>query len=172
LSLVVSISVIPTAGARFLRAGRPARGPIRRAAGSLFGLVPLLSWGANAFSRLIHLMTFPSLAGAWLRVVVIAVITVVAVGLSWMLMLPASYLPDGNKNFTFGLMFNPPGYSLEQNTSVAQRLEAAVRPYWEAKDSQEATAIAPLFDPQTGDWSTLSRPTRRSRSVGWSSAAR
>ncbi|OHB79084.1 MAG: hypothetical protein A2V98_03970 [Planctomycetes bacterium RBG_16_64_12] len=79
------------------------------------------------------------------------VITLVAVGLSWMLMLPASYLHDGNKNFTFGLMFNPPGYSLEQNTSVAERLEGSVRPYWEAKDSREATAIAPLADPQTGE---------------------
>jgi len=78
------------------------------------------------------------------------VITVVALGLSWMLMLPASYLPDGNKNFTFGMMFNPPGYSLEQNTSVAERLEASVQPYWEAKDAQEATAIAPLVDMQTG----------------------
>ncbi len=150
LSLVVSISVIPTAGAKFLRNRRPARGPIMRAVHSLFGLAPLLSWCCDAFSRLIHLMTFRSLAGAWLRVVVITVITLVAVGLSWMLMLPASYLPDGNKNLTFGMMFNPPGYSLEQNTSVAERLEASVRPYWEAKDSQEATAIAPLVDTQTG----------------------
>jgi HAE1 family hydrophobic/amphiphilic exporter-1 len=150
LSLVVSISVIPTAGTKFLRDHRPARTSVRRAVRSLFGLTSLLSRGCDAFARLIHLMTFPSLAGVWLRVVVIAVITVAAVGLSWMLMLPASYLPDGNKNFTFGMMFNPPGYSLEQNTSVAERLEASVRPYWEAKDADEATAIAPLVDMQSG----------------------
>jgi len=47
-------------------------------------------------------------------------------------------------------MFNPPGYSLEQNTSVAERLEASARPYWEAKNSEEAAAIAPLIDMQTG----------------------
>jgi HAE1 family hydrophobic/amphiphilic exporter-1 len=150
LSLVVSISVIPAASARFLRNQRPDRWPVTRAAHSLFGLTRLLSWGSDAFSRLIYLMTLPSLAGTWLRLVVIMVITTVAVGASWMLMLPASYLPDGNKNFTFGLMFNPPGYSLNQNTSVAERLENAVRPYWEAKDSTEATAIAPLVDRQTG----------------------
>jgi len=148
LSLIVSISVIPAAGSKFLRT-HPVRGPVGRAVRSLFGLTTLLSWGCNAFSRLIHLMTFRSFAGAWLRVAVITVITFVAVGLSWMLMLPASYLPDGNKNFTFGLMFNPPGYSLEQNTSVAERLEASVQPYWEAEDSREATAIAPLVDMQT-----------------------
>ncbi len=82
--------------------------------------------------------------------VVISVITAAALGLSWALMLPASYLPDGNKNFTFGMMFNPPGYSLEQNTLVAERLEASVQPCWEAENSQQATAIAPLFDVQTG----------------------
>ena len=150
LSLLVSITVIPTAGAMFLRAQRPARGPVARSVRSLFGLTRLLSWCSSAFSRLIHVVTFPSLAGGWLRVVVIAVITLAALGASWALMLPASYLPDGNKNFTFGMMFNPPGYSLEQNTSVAERLEASVRPYWEAEDSREATAIAPLVDAQTG----------------------
>jgi HAE1 family hydrophobic/amphiphilic exporter-1 len=150
LSLIVSISVIPTAGSKFLRDHEPARGPLRRALHSLFGLTTILAWGCDAFARAIHFMTFRSFAGAWLRVASIAVITIVAVGASWMLMLPASYLPDGNKNFTFGLMFNPPGYSTEQNTLVAERLEASVRPYWEAKDSAEATAIAPLVDMQTG----------------------
>lgn len=150
LSLLVSITVIPMAGSRFLRARIAPRGRVRRALDSLFGLAPLASWCTDAFSRLIHLMTLPSLPGAWLRLVVVSLITVVSVGLSWMLMLPASYLPDGNKNFTRGMMFNPPGYSVEQNTSVANRLEEALRPYWEAKDSAEATAIAPLFDMQTG----------------------
>jgi len=150
LSLVVSISVIPTAGARFLRHRHGPRGPLGTALHSLFGLAPVLAWGTNAFSRLIHVMTFPSLAGVWLRLVVIAVITVVAVVASWMLMLPASYLPDGNKNFTSGMMFNPPSYSMEQNTLVAERLEAAIRPYWEARTSEEAGKIAPLVDVQTG----------------------
>ncbi|MFH1268429.1 MAG: efflux RND transporter permease subunit, partial [Planctomycetota bacterium] len=117
---------------------------------SLFGLAPLCSWCVDAFSRLIHLMTFPSLAGAWLRVVVITAITAVSLAASWLLVPPASYLPDGNKNVTIGQLFNPPGYSMEQNTSIAERLEAAARPYWEAKNSQEATAIDRLVDDQTG----------------------
>lgn len=150
LSLVVSISVVPLAAAKSLRSHRQRRGPLARAVQSLFGLAPLCDWGTRSFAGAIHLMTFPSLAGTWLRVVVIGVISVVAVVLSWLLMLPASYLPDGNKNFTRGQMINPPGYSLEQNTAVAERLEAAVRPYWEAKDTAEATAIAPLVDVQTG----------------------
>lgn len=150
LSLIVSITVVPMAAALFMRSRRETHGPLGRALGSIFGLAPLLDWCTRSFAGAIHLMTFPSLAGTWLRVVVISVITVVSVVLSWLLMLPASYLPDGNKNFIRGQMINPPGYSLEQNTAVAERLEAAVRPYWEAKDTAEATAIAPLVDVQTG----------------------
>jgi len=149
LSLLASITVIPAAGAYFLQRRRAERGRVGGAARSLFGLTTLLSRASDGFARLIHLVSMPTLSGAWLRIMVIAAITVAAIRASWMLMLPASYLPDGNKNFTFGLMFNPPGYSLEQNTFVAERLEAAVRPYWEAKDSKEATAIAPLVDVQT-----------------------
>jgi hydrophobic/amphiphilic exporter-1 (mainly G- bacteria), HAE1 family len=150
LSLVVSISVIPAAAAKFLSPRRSERGPVGRAVHSLFGLAPLLSWCADAFSRAIYGMTHPSLAGAWLRLVVIVTITGAAFAASRALMLPASYLPDGNKNLTFGQIFTPPGYSMEQNASVARRMEQAVQPYWEAKTSEQATAIAPLIDTQTG----------------------
>jgi len=47
LSLIVSISVIPTAGAKFLRNRRPARGPIAKAFRSLFGLTVLLAGGVT-----------------------------------------------------------------------------------------------------------------------------
>ena len=168
LSLLVSISVIPTASAAFLRSHRPARNPVRVAMRSLFGLAPLASWCVDAFSRVIHLMTFPSLAGAWLRVVVITVITAVALSASWLLIPPASYLPDGNKNVTIGRLFNPPGYSIEQNTSIAERLEAATRPYWEAKNSQEATAIDQLVTSRPESRSTRFPPWKSSST--WSCA--
>ncbi|MDV7401516.1 efflux RND transporter permease subunit, partial [Arthrospira platensis SPKY1] len=67
LSLLVSITVIPAAGSKFLRSRGRERGPIGRWVHSLFGLAPFLSWCVDAFSRLIHAMTYPSLAGAWLR---------------------------------------------------------------------------------------------------------
>jgi hydrophobic/amphiphilic exporter-1 (mainly G- bacteria), HAE1 family len=150
LSLLVSISVIPAAGSKFLRHHRAPRGPVGRAARSLLGLAPLLSWCTDAFSRWIYWMAHPSLAGMWLRLVVIATIVGAAFGTSRALMLPASYLPDGNKNLTFGQIFTPPGYSMEQNASVAERVESMIQPYWEAEDEQQAAAIMPLIDTQTG----------------------
>lgn len=150
LSLVVSISVIPAAGARFLVHRGATAGPIRRAARSLFGLAALSTWLCRGFAHAIYLAAIRTPAGFWLRSMIVVLMTCTAVGLSYLLILPASYLPDGNKNFTFGQVFTPPGYSIEQNTLVGERIEAAVRPYWEAKDDAEATAAAPLKDPQTG----------------------
>lgn len=150
LSLVVSVTVIPMAGAIFLRHHRPSSNPVMRSLRGVFGLAPLLAWTCDVFSRAMYALTHRDAWSVWLRVMIVSLISVAAVALSWMLMLPASYLPDGNRNFSYGTMFNPPGYSIEQNTSVAKRLEAAVRPYWEAKDADEARAIAPLVDVQTG----------------------
>ena len=150
LSLLVSITVIPAAGAKFLHMRRSERGPVVRAFRSLLGIAPLLAWCADAFSRMIYWMAHPSPAGVWLRVVVILTIMGAALGTSRALMLPASYLPDGNKNLTFGQIFTPPGYSMEQNARVASHVEQMVRPYWEADDSQQASAIMPLIDTQTG----------------------
>jgi hydrophobic/amphiphilic exporter-1 (mainly G- bacteria), HAE1 family len=151
LSLLVSISVIPAAGSKFLRHHGVQRGPVQRAFRSLLGLTPLLAWCADAFSRWIYWMTHPSLAGMWLRVVVILAIMGAALGTSRALILPASYLPDGNKNLTFGQIFTPPGYSMEQNALVAERVESLIQPYWEAENGEQAAAIMPLIDTQTGE---------------------
>ena len=53
----------------------------------------------------------------------IVVIMVVALLVGWTLMLPANYLPNGNKNLVLGLMYTPPGYSLKQKELVGRRLE-------------------------------------------------
>jgi len=149
LSLVVSVIVIPPAAARFIRPEQPS-GLLSRMVHSLFGLAPLLQWVVHGFARLIYLLCWPSWAGVWLRVLIVALFTVGSIALAWMWMLPASYLPEGNKNFIFALMFNPPSYSVEQNSRIGQQLEQTLRPYWEARSTEEATAIGPVVDPQTG----------------------
>ncbi len=151
LSLLVSITVIPSAGTRFLRSHQNDRRPIFLAVHSLFGLDRVGGFMVDAYARMIYLLSHRSLAGIWVRTVIIATIMVAAAGLSWWLMPPASYLPDGKKNMCFGRMFRPPGYSFEQNYLIGQRLEEVIRPYWEAKDSAEATALGTLLDPQSNE---------------------
>ncbi len=149
LSLVVSITVIPPAAAKWIRPNHQP-GLLRQMFRNLFGLGPILQAAVNGFARLIYFLCWPSWTGAWLRILIIVLFTVGSLALAWMWMLPASYLPEGNKNFIFGMMFNPPSYSVEQNKLIGQRLEKELRPYWEARSSEETTALGPVIDPQTG----------------------
>ena len=145
-SLIVSITVVPAAGAIFLKGKQKAHGWLWRASHSAFGLAPVMAWLSNLYADLIHMLTFRSVAGIWTRVMIIAVVLSLSVTGVWLLMPPASYLPNGNRNFMIARMATPPGYSLEQNTGLGRLVEDELEPYWLAKDSAEATAIQPLRD--------------------------
>jgi HAE1 family hydrophobic/amphiphilic exporter-1 len=145
-SLIVSITVIPAAAAVWLKPKARKHGVLWASFHGLFGLARGGDWLGRKYARLIHMLTFRSVAGVWARVVIIAVITVISViGAKWMAP-PASYLPNGNRNFIMAMMFTPPSYSYEQNVLLGNRIEQQLKPYWEAKNSAEATAIKPLFD--------------------------
>ena len=102
-------------------------------------------------SAAIYLLTFRSISSVWLRVLIIAGIIVGSVWLSVKLMPPASYLPNGNKNFTFCRMSTPAGYSLMQNFYVGQRIEKELEPFWSAKSTEEASKHGPVVDQRTGE---------------------
>lgn len=154
LSLVVSITVIPTAAALFLRE-HERRGRLARLLGNLFGLAPLFAWISNAWALVIHLLSFRSISSAWLRILLIVGVIAASVWLSVALMPPASYLPNGNKNFTFCRMSTPAGYSLMQNYFVGQRIENALEPFWSAKTTEEASRNGPVVDNRTGQVYTV-----------------
>jgi multidrug efflux pump len=149
LSLIVSITVIPTAASIFLRKHKQ-RGPIATTFASLFGLAPLFARIGDLWASAIHLLTFRSISSAWLRILIISGIIVSSVGLSIVLMPPASYLPNGNKKFTFCRMSTPAGYSLMQNFYVGQRIEKELEPFWSAKSGEEASSHGPVIDKRTG----------------------
>ncbi|WDQ15302.1 efflux RND transporter permease subunit [Rhodopirellula sp. P2] len=149
LSFVVSITVIPAAASLFLRPST-ATGPIARSASQLFGIAPVFQRLGNGWASLIHLLTYRSIASAWLRIVLITLTILVSVVISMILMPPASYLPNGNKNFTFCRMSTPAGYSVMENFYVGQRIEQALKPFWSAKSSEEASAYGPITDQRSG----------------------
>ena len=151
LALVVAVTVIPTASARFLRArGEPAAGSLRARAQGLFGLTALLGRGAERFADGIHALTARSPGALAARLLTVAALTVAAIGGAWLLMPPASYLPSGNRNLVFGVMMNPPGYNIEQATSVAKRVEDTVEPYLRAESREAAGGLPPVVNPMSG----------------------
>ena len=64
------------------------------------------------------------------RLVVVVGLTAVSIVASWKLAPPSSYLPTGNRNFIFGILLPPPGYSLREFDHIGTVIENQVRPYW------------------------------------------
>jgi len=139
LSFVISLTVIPTAAGKWLqppkRDGEPslfdrifgsrvfqALGAPLRPLGRLFRRLPDLT--ATAVS---------ALAATWPRRLAVfgSFALVVIVGTS-VLLPPLDYLPKGNRNLVFGLLFPPPGYNLETLSEMGERIEEGIAPLWEA----------------------------------------
>lgn len=136
LSLIVACTIIPCACSLFLRPHKQVTG-WKKQCTEFFGIVPFFGWICDRYADFIFMLTARNFAGFWCRIVLVGTITVASLGLSVVLMPPASYLPNGNKNFTSGRLVVPPSYSLMQSYTIGQRIEDYVRPFWEAKTPEE-----------------------------------
>lgn len=143
--LFVAPTVIPMLATLFLRrmpAGLREKTDVRgdTILGRLTAPVGLAElWVSNAFYRVSFWLT----GGLLRRVLLIAVLVVASVALSLALMPPTDYLPPGNQNLVFGLLFPPPGYNIEEYRSMAtQVVEPRLSPWWSAKQgSPEHVAL-------------------------------
>lgn len=140
LSLVVSLTVIPTAAARALRREPPPQGP--DADRSKFAFLAKLHALVNALpERVARLIGW--INRSWsARLTVIAIFTLGApLGIK-VLLTDLDYLPRGNRNLIFGLLTPPPDYNIAQLDAIGERIEAAIRPAWEsAPDRFQAEAV-------------------------------
>jgi HAE1 family hydrophobic/amphiphilic exporter-1 len=84
---------------------------------------------SNAFYRLISWMT----RGYPRRILIVTTMIGLSLFGAWRLMPPATYLPSGNQNLLIGFVSTPPGYGMDEFRSMAHRVEAVLRPWWEAK---------------------------------------
>jgi len=145
LSLLISITVIPSAGARWLKLPKdraPARTLLGKAFRSAFGLAPL----AAQFSRSVRAGMVWVMTGwrGWsIRPAIIVFMTIASLGGAYLLMPPLDYLPAGNRNMVFGGLLIPPGYSIEQQEQVAGRIERHIEPYLTV-DPTDRAAVAQL----------------------------
>ncbi|MDF1799038.1 MAG: efflux RND transporter permease subunit [Planctomycetota bacterium] len=128
LSLVVSITVIPSAATVLLgRAGEKA-GEAARAGGEAKrpGFFVGAAGGLSSW-----------LMRSWLRSAVATLLFVAGTAFGIVsLMPPLDYLPAGNRNIVFGMLMPPPGYNLDQLTEIGKRVEESIRPAWEAAGAQ------------------------------------
>lgn len=121
VSLIVAVTVIPSFSAKVLRAGRQQETPFLNAlAARISGMVDFLN------------------AGALRRLVTVALLVGLAVGLSFFLLPPAEYLPTGNQNFIAGFLLQPPGYNIDEVREAGKVVEELVGYLWEASDEEAA----------------------------------
>lgn len=113
LSLIVAITVIPSFSARILREGESKT---KKAMSNMFGLLKL----AEAFSNGVTKTVSTICSKRIYEVGVILLMVTVALGLSWRLAPDVEYLPTGNQNFLFGIVFPPPGLNLDESYTIAQ----------------------------------------------------
>lgn len=135
LSLIVAMTVIPALSNRLLK----------RAVGQGTGTVrlPVIDGLARGFFTLIMAFT-RAVVGH--RSISLAVVMVVcgAAALSTYIWLPKlEYLPEGNRNFVFGLAVPPPGYNLATANIIAEDVENEVRKYWVSETGRESVPGEP-----------------------------
>lgn len=150
LSLIVSVTVIPAAAARLLKSHKEPEHGVHKAFSSLAGLAPSLAYATRKYSDGLYRLMSPRAAGVIARLLIVGTLTLLSIAGALFLMPPTDYLPSGNKNLVFGFVSTPPGYNLDHNAYIAERVERRIRPYWEANSYEDLADVPPPSDPFTG----------------------
>jgi len=136
LSLLVSVTLIPTATSRVLPGGEKRDRPPSRLARVL--AAPFEAVGAGVLGGIVGLNAW--LQRGWLRQsLTVAVLVGAAVLGTWALFPKVEYLPAGNRNLVFGIVLPPPGYNLDELVSLGETIENGMKPYWDV-DPESAEA--------------------------------
>ena len=120
LSLLVSITVIPTLSSRIL--GKVRRTEVSRKRS--WSLYRLASGFTDGVTRFVYWMCGRISARLGLAVLM----TGLAIGMAWFLMPKTEYLPEGNRELLFGILLPPPGYNLGELDEIAKTVEKDVLP--------------------------------------------
>ncbi|MEW4451397.1 efflux RND transporter permease subunit [Bremerella sp. JC817] len=151
LSLVVSMSVIPTAASRLFHGSRKSskhnpsngNGHAKTAApAAASGLEAAIGKMGNATIELVVALNRWLMATVFRRVAVIGIILAATVVLSWALWPKVEYLPTGNRNLVFGILLPPPGYNIDQLMALGKTVEDELKPYWDVDPNDPAVQNA------------------------------
>ena len=151
LSLLISITVIPTASARLF--GQGQKKPSAKTAGT---------WVGKSFDRLGQLVALAvirintGLQRTFLRRITLVIFLLVfSIFLTISLWPKVEYLPTGNRNLAIGLILPPPGYNLDELMQMGTHVENALEPYWNVEPDSAAAKSLPF--PVISDWFYVAR---------------
>ncbi len=144
ISLVVSITLIPSLAARVLSAVQrsdsddPHGGATSGGWRHLWGLTSV----GEALSKGIGNLVYRLSGSVVLRLAMIVVLVGGAIALAVGLMPATEYLPTGNQNFIIGMLIAPAGYNVGEYAMIADTVGNRLGPYFNVDpDSPEAAAL-------------------------------
>lgn len=80
-------------------------------------------------------------------VITVLTLTSATIFATFILLPKLEYLPEGNRNFVFGVIMPPPGYNLDTTTGIAKNIEQVAKPHLHKIDNQlQEDAIEPKID--------------------------
>lgn len=145
LSLLVSVTVIPALSNRLLGGQMTGDGKkvadyfpfnviaflYRTTIGKVFDLI------GRAFHRTAVGLTRMAVSYRLFAAVIVVCVTATSGFVSYRFLPEVEYLPDGNRNLVFGVLFPPPGYNLETMRAIALGVEDKVRPLFASETGPE-----------------------------------
>lgn len=128
LSLVVSITVVPSLAARLVR-GNPQDAASRTS-------LPVIDGFARGFVGFVTGFTRIVIGSRTIAFGVVAAVCGITMLFTWLFLPKLEYLPEGNRNLVIALTLPPPGYNLATTQEIAKDVEDATRQFW-AKDKTD-----------------------------------
>ena len=147
LSLLVSITVIPTLSAKILgkvQNNTPDASEVRGAVAFIRKPLNIIGRGLNAFAG--GFINYTTKFVYWMcglvtaRVGITVVMTLLSIGLAFFLVPKTEYLPEGNREVLYGILLPPPGYNLTELEKIGETVEKDLLPLIE--DEGEKSELA------------------------------
>ncbi len=134
ISLFVSVSVIPTLSYQLYknRKSKPENRLQKSVAGPFFmGII----MGFSGFC----------LKNVFTRLLTVAFFTSFSIGLIFLLMPKAEYLPQGNRNLILNILIPPPGYSVEKLQELGTYIYKEAEPYFKEDGKDGIPQLKDMF---------------------------
>ena len=147
LSLIISITVVPTAASRLFHERNssapnlPSAQPTRNEPAVSWLPRLLRTFGSGCVSIVIGINRWIQ-KGTMRSLAVVVLMVGASLGLSYVFWPKVEYLPSGNRNFVFCSVSPPPGYNMDQLMGMGAKIESDLEPYWNADPgSREAAEL-------------------------------
>ena len=158
LSMLVSMTLIPTAAARVLKSREESKDTQQQEAKPATGfalvfrellLKPFSNLGTGFVNLIVGINTMlqKTMIG---RVFVVLGFAAASILISWLLIPKVEYLPGGNRNLVFGILLPPSGYNLDTMTAMGEQIETKMRPHWDIDEDNLVEASKDY--PAIGDY--------------------